>query len=830
MAMKKYFLLLSTLLIAKSAFAVTAQQTRLQNAELLGWVTGNNICGGHFGDPPIPGGDKPLPPLKSTPTTITANGGAVLNYNGISTLSDVELSQPGRIVTSHQVNLVTDQGDYKTADFKGQVTIREPGRVAVGKEVQLDLKKQWYRMKDAIYRLFVGNNLSGWGSASQVTQPPSGITVLNNISYSTCPPESRAWNLTAKQLDLNQNTGRGYATDAVLYTHGIPVFYTPYFNFPIDNRRQSGFLYPQFGFGSQSGFGLGIPYYWNIAPNMDDTITPFIHAKRGLQLSNQFRYLTKTSNGTFKISFLPNDTEFRRFQQTEPKIVPPHTAGVNDLIDANPTRSYIAWTHQTQFNPDWSAFIDYNRVSDDYYLQDIGGVATVAQNQLLQQGQLNYIGDDFSFLANLQAYQTSHPVNQPLVNNQYNMLPQLLFTSRLAPKSNALNYEWQAEIVNFTKTANPGETTTPPSGQRFNFIPAVSFPLSNIAGYITPKLGAEMTQYSLGDQPMGFSNEISRVLPIFDIDSGLYFQRNTSYFNHGYIQTLEPRIFYLYVPYHDQRDIPVFDSSPQPFSYNQLFLTNRFTGSDRIGDANQISLAVTTRFLDNETGDEKFSASAGIIKYFEERRVTICQTLENCNLESIPYAVGTTSSKSPVSPIVGQATYHFNPDWNVSANAAWDPNIAQTQNGGVNFQYMPLPNHIFNLGYNYIRQGDFFTLPSEKTPPKLTDSRFNLSQPTTSFAWPLNDQWNVLGSFSYSLNEDHPLTYFSGVEYNSCCWAIQVVVGKQFEAFDALGTPQYNTGIYVQWAFKGLAKIAANDPTSLLLTNIPGYQDSFNAI
>lgn len=825
--MKKYFLFLLVLLTAKSVLAATAEN-RLQNAELLGWVTGDNVCGGHFGDPPIPGGDKPLPPLKTTPVTITATGGAELQYNGISTLSDVELSQPGRIVTSNQANLVTDQGDYKTADFKGRVTIREPGRVTVGKEAQLDLKKQWYRMKDAIYRLFVGNNLSGWGSASQVTQPPSGITELKNITYSTCPPESRAWSLTAEQLKLNQDTGRGYATNAVLYTHGIPILYTPYLNFPIDNRRQSGFLYPQFGFGSQSGFGLGIPYYWNIAPNMDDTITPYIWAKRGLQLSNQYRYLTQTSVGVFKFSFLPNDAEFRRFQQTEPKVVKPNTPGINDLIDANPTRSFISWTHQTQFNPDWSAAIDYNRVSDDYYLQDIGGVPSVAQNQLLQQSQLNYIGDDFSFLANFQAFQTLHPVNQPFVSNQYNMLPQLLLSSRLTPKSNTLNYEWRAEIVNFTQTANPGETTTPPSGQRFNFMPAVSLPLSNIAGYITPKLGAEITQYSLGDQPVGFPKEISRALPIFDIDSGLYFQRNTSYFNHGYTQTLEPRIFYLYVPYHDQRDIPVFDSSLQPFSFNQLFLTNRFAGSDRIGDANQVSLALTTRFLDNDTGDEKFSAGVGMIKYFQERRVTLCQTL-TCTEDS-PYSVGSTSRKSPVSPAVGQATYHFNPDWNVTANAAWDPNSGQTQNGTVTFQYSPLPNHIFNLGYNYIRQGDFFTLPSEKTPPKPGNSRFNLSQPTTSFAWPLNDRWNILGSFSYSLNENHALTYFSGVEYNSCCWAIQVVVARQFSAFDMFGTPQYNTGIYVQWAFKGLAKIAANDPTALLLTNIPGYQDNFNAV
>jgi LPS-assembly protein len=826
MTMKKYFILLAGMLLYKASWAVNSGQ-KMRDAEMLGWISGNNVCGGHFGDPPIPGGDKPLPPLKTTPLTISANN-AELKYTGMSNLSgNVELTQPGRIVTSHEASLTTDQGDYKTANFKGQVTIRETGRVAVGQEAELDLKNKWYRLKDVIYRLFVGNNLSGWGSASQVTEPPSGITELKNITYSTCPPQSRAWHLTADQLDLDQDKGRGHAKGAVLYAQGIPVFYAPFLNFPIDNRRQSGFLYPQFSFGNQTGFGLGIPYYWNIASNMDDTVTPAIFAKRGFQLNNQYRYLTKTSNGIFKINFLPNDPEFRRFQKTEPLNLP-DAPGIEDLVRANPTRSFVSLTHQTQFNRDWSAGINYNRVSDDYYIQDLGSVPVIAQNQLLQQGQVNYTGDYFNFLGNLQAFQTLHPVNQPLVLNQYNMLPQLLFTSRFQPKANVLNYQWLAEMVNFTAARTPGVATTPPSGKRYNFLPSVSLPLSDAIGYVEPKLGMEMTQYSLGDQPMGFHNEITRTLPIFDIDSGLYLERETHLFSHDYTQTLEPRVFYLYVPYHNQREIPVFDSSLQPFSYNQLFLTNRFSGSDRIGDANQVSIGLSSRFLDNDTGNEKFSAGAGIIKYFRSRRVTLCQTL-GCS--DSPYAVGSILPTSPVSPVVGQASYHFNPAWSTTVNASWDTRSSQIQNSMLNFQYSPLPNHIFNLGYNYIRHGDVFTLPNDiNSPPSPTDGRFNLSQPTTSFAWPLNDQWNVLGSFGYSLNQHHPLTYFSGVEYNSCCWAVQVVMARQFTAFDAFGMPQYNTGVYVQWAFKGLAKVAANDPTSLILSNIPGYQDNFNAL
>jgi LPS-assembly protein len=824
--MRKYFLLFSGALLCKGAIALS-QQDRLEEAQLLGWTSSNNICQGYFGEPPIPGGDKPLPSIKDTPTTITADSSTLKN-TGVSTLSgNVQFSQPGRIIHSQQADLVMKEGEYQTANLKGQVTIREPEKIAVANEAELDLKQQWYRLTDVIYRLFVGNNLSGWGKASSATQPPSGITEMKNITYSTCPPQSRAWNLSAETLDLNQDTGRGKAYNAVLYAQGIPIFYSPYFNFPIDSRRQSGFLYPQFSFGGLSGFGMGFPYYFNIAPNLDDTLTPFVYAKRGFLFNNQFRYLTSSSNGIFNLSILPNDLVFRQFQQQEPLILPT-TPGINDLIDANSTRSLINWMHNTQFNSDWAGSINYTRVSDDYYPQDIGNVPMVAQNQLLQQGKITYTGDDYNFLANFQGFQTLHPVNQAFVSNQYSMLPQLLLTSRYQPKLNAFNYQWSAEAVNFTETQNPGELITPPSGQRFNLIPSISLPLTNIAGFFIPKLSAEVTQYNIGNQLSGFSNEITRALPIFDIDSGLYFQRNTNLFSHDYTQPLEPRIFYLYVPYNNQSDIPIFDSSLQPFSFNQLFLTNRFTGSDRIGDANQISFALSTRFLDSDSGDEKFSAGLGIIKYFEDRQVTLCNT-PDC-IDSL-YAVGSTSTTSTFSPIVGQMQYHFNPNWNTTLNAAWDPSIAQTQNAGVTVQYLPLPNHVFNLGYNYIRHGDFFTLPNQ-TPGSIDpdSSQFNLSQPSTSFAWPLNDRWNLIGSLSYSLNQHHVLTYFGGVEYNSCCWAIQVVMAKAFYGFDAFAVPQYNTGIYVQWAFKGLAKVAANDPTTMILTGIPGYQDPFNVL
>lgn len=779
-----------------SAMAKAPAQSPQEDAKQLGWVSADNVCGGYFVSK-----NETQVPFSDSPVTLSADN-AELAYNGISTA-------------------------------KGNVKIAQPGKTIVGEKAQIDLQNRWYHLEDAIYRFLIGKSLNAWGSASEVTAPPSNITELKDISYSTCPPQSSVWHLTAKRMELDQNEGRGQAYNAVLFIKDIPVFYTPYINFPIDDRRKTGFLYPQLIFGSDSGFGMGFPFYWNIAPNQDDTMTPYYYTKRGFRLSNQYRYLTQNSSGQVNFSVLPNDWAFRQFKQTAPDQVPANTPGLDALANATDMRNYFNWQHQTQFNQDWLGSINYTRVSDDYYPTDIGDVPMIAQNQLLQQGQLLYKGDYFNFLANMQAFQTLHPVNQTLVLNQYNMLPQLLLTNRFSPKFNQLNYEYTLEAVNFTQAQNPGQQLPSPSGQRFNAVPAISFPFMDLAGYFTPRLAYELTQYKIGDQLPGFETSITRAVPLFDIDSGLYFERNTHFFAHDYTETLEPRLFYLYVPYRNQDQIPIFDSSVQPFNFDQLFLLNRFSGSDRIGDANQLSAALTTRFLDKKTGDEKFLAAIGIIRYFQARQVTsLCQSSDLACQDAVLYAAGSISPTSPVSPIVSRLQYHFNPYWSTTIDDAWDPNVGQNQNTTWGFQYSPAVNNVFNVGYTFVRNGDYWKLPvnSFVPAPARGSSQYNLSQPVTSFAWGLNDRWNVLGSFSYSINQHHALTYFGGVEYTGCCWATQVVLARNFTSFDAFGIPQYNTGVYVQFAFRGLAKVAGNDPTALLMTNIPGYTPTFGSI
>lgn len=836
----------------------TSDQNLLKLAEDLGWRTlapsqcTHCLCGGYFSEPVIPGTSTNLQPITTAKTTFSANSGTGHLNNGVSTLSgNLIISQPGRIVTADVGQLTIKNGQYTDVNLYGNVHFRETGRLVIGQHGHMNLQNKSAELYDVIYRLFLPNathlsapsitapvninnhttGLNGWGSAAEVSQTLDKIIHMVKISYSTCPPSSRAWEIEAKQMDLDQAVGRGYAHDATLYAHGIPILYAPYFNFPINNKRQSGFLFPTYSTSSLSGVGIGFPYYWNMAPNYDDTITPRIYTKRGVELNNAFRYLTPSSNGIISLSFLPDDRAFSQFQEQALTEYAGNPA-LSSLENSNNNRYYVSWQDNTVFNNNWSGSVTYTRVSDDYYLEDFGATpAEVVSNQLLEQGIIKYSNDDWNFLANLQSYQTLHPVNQAVAINQYSSLPQLLLTSNIPVNNNRLNFELTAEVVNFTNTANPGQVS-PPQGARLNFIPGIILPIANASGYFTPQLQFEATQYDLRDQPYKFANDITRALPIFDIDTGLYFDRSLNLFGHNYTQTLEPRIYYLYVPYQNQNDIPDFDSALQPFTYDQLFRTNRFSGTDRLGDANQISFGLSTRFLDQNTGEQKLEAGIGIIRYFEDRRVSLCNTphcadniaIVNGMLTPEAFAVGTTSPTESTSPLVGQLIYNFNPAWNASANLAWDPHNHETQNGNINLQYSPQPNHIINLGYNFLRYGDPLTnIPA-------TSSQNDLSQPGISFVWPILDRWQFVGSWNYNYSHAHFQTYFYGLQYDSCCWAIRLVSAHTFDSINNQGMPQFNNTVYLQWQLKGLGTIGINDPTSLLVSSIPGYQETFGQL
>jgi len=823
------------------------QDTPEDLAHRLGWIADpcvHNLCEGYYQLSVLDHFHQLLKPIGQSPISISANQ-SFLSMSGASSLSGkVHVSEPGRLIQASHASVTRSpvSGGLSQIDFKGDVRLEQPGQLILASQAHVDWPNRTGYLRRVLYRLLLNEKTlrptltpygesvtcatcqaSAWGQAEAVIQKPSGIIELKQATYSTCSPLNTTWKLVGSQVDLDRKAGRGYAKNVTFRVKELPVLYVPYISFPLDKQRKTGFLFPTIASSQESGFNLSVPFYWNIAPNYDDTFAPRFFSERGVQFNNLFRYLTKVNAGTVTASFLPDDREFATFQRKMAVDFAGNPA-LPRLLNASRNRTSVFWEDNMQFNSHWSGNINYAYVSDDYWFRDFGNGSVLAlTNQLLQQAGVTYTNDVWTFTGQFQGYETLHPVNQSVVNNQYARLPQLTLSNTAPQCFYGLNYLFNSELVYFERQKNPGELITPPAATRLNIQPQISWPLISAMGYLTPTLQLSATSYEINHPMPGDPNRINRFLPIFDIDAGLYFDRLTHWFGTLYRQTLEPRLFYLYVPFRNQNDIPIFDTTAPVFNTDQLFRTNRFTGIDRIGDANQITVAATTRFLSTETGEEKANASIGEIFYFQNRRVTLCRGLNGFDCEDV--GIGAVPPKSATSPIVSQVKYFFNSNWNTSVSLSWDPNNNHAENTTLNFQYMPESNHIFNFGYNFIRNGD--VLEFNPAGQVTADSIRNLNQTAFSFVWALNDHWHMIGDWNYNLSRGFSQTYFGGLEYNGCCFAIRAVAGRTYTSLNQNTNPVFGNVFYLQLQLKGLGNFGTSDPSALLKANIAGYQDMF---
>jgi LPS-assembly protein len=820
--------------------------------EQLGWTPNKHyVCGGYYQDPLADLLDKPLPPLNTTTAVIDADT-SILHVDGPSYLyGNVTITQPGRFARADQAEIRRDPTTKQISDstLTGNVVLREPGQMVVGDKAHMEMQNKSIDFFHALYQMLVSRfnpnatgpadakqSLHAWGHVAELHRLSASMTHLIKATYTTCSPTTNTWQLSASRVNLNHDTGRGYAYNMWLKVYKVPVLYTPYFDFPIDDRRQTGFLFPAMSSSSESGMGIIIPYYLNLAPNYDATITPVLFSKRGAQLNTLFRYLTTDSSGFFNGGYLPGDRAFASFKN---QALNDYPAGpqLTHLENLSNNRDFFTWQDSRRYDPHWSSTVNYNYLSDDYYYQDFATPSSTAPNQFLRQGTVNYAGNNWNFTGELLGYQTLHPINLAAVNNPYNRLPELDWNGNFPNQDYGFNYQLNNQLVYFQRDRNLIESATlgpsnePPNATRINVQPGISWPYTSLGGYLTPQLQVALTHYDIGNQVSGYANSAQRNIPIFNIDSGLYFDRDMTLGSTDYQQTLEPRLFYLYVPYRNQTSLPLFDTSLIPFSYDSMFATNRFSGIDRIGDADQITFALTTRLLDANTGAEKFRFSIGEIYYFRNRVVTTCtpngtpgaaSSNTVCTSTDPNIVLGATSLTDKTSPIAAQASYQINSAWNTTGSIAWDPNVHQTVNANWNFQYQPAPNHIFNATYNFIRLGD----PTGNPNISPSSSQNDLNQVGFSFAWPLSMRWSVIGALNYNRSHQYPQTYFYGLQYDSCCWAVRLVQGQTFMALNQNYNPVFNHAVYLQWQLKGLGS-AGSDPSSLILPNIPGYIDSF---
>lgn len=809
---------------------VLTPQSRAQISACLLWVNDQSI-------PICQGGYSPIPvttlaevdgiQIKATHVSFYAHGRSQLSGH-------VEVRQNERIVNAETAYVYRDaqKNQVTKIELLGEVRYAEPDRLMYARKVTLNPLDKSGQIEDVLYRFNMNRRhltLPVWGRASLIERFSNQDYRLNQVTYSTCPPQQESWHIEANEIKLDRANDTGTAKNAVLKVGSMPVFYSPYLTFPTSNKRKSGFLMPVSGYTNVGGFDAALPYYWNIAPNYDATLTPHIYTRRGLMLGGDFRYLTDNSSGILSGHFLPQDHAFGEFLDNNRQEFP-------QLKSVSSNRWSLLLNDSTMLVPNLMMNVNYQRVSDDYYFQDFStNLAISSENQLLQEGGVTYTTNHWVLRGMLQSYQTLHPVNQVPVSDIYQRLPQLSAQGAYYELPMGVNLDVLGQFDYFRWPSNqaPFFQMTQPQGPRYHLNPILSRPYLRPWGYLTPSVELVENYYNVHyGKPMGFGvrsfdsmhdnnplteQSFNRTIPRFSLDSGLNFERLLG----EYMQTFEPRLYYLNVPYENQTSVPVYDSANMIFTTDQLFRTNRFSGYDRIGDANQLAYAVTSRFISDSNGQEKASISVGQISYFQNRRVALCYQKNGRCMDS-PLTLGYLSPTAKTSPIASHGTYRVNSVLSMVGDYVYDPHFRATNNGNLNVHYQPADNVLLTAGYSYLVNGNL--LPTAFG--GIQNSA--LHQATVAYAAPLTDRWSTLGAYSYNISKGYTMLGLLGIQYENCCWAARLLGGSTFKSLseDSL-KPQYNNNVYFQVLLKGLGTVSSSDPSSIINTYLPGLRSLF---
>ncbi|HSD61955.1 MAG TPA: LPS-assembly protein LptD [Burkholderiales bacterium] len=595
---------------------------------------------------------------------------------------------------------------------------------------------------------------AGRGSAAKFSLDGDLQYSARDASYTTCPAGNNDWFLRAEDLRIDRAQDEGVARNALLEFKGVPILYTPYADFPLAEQRKSGLLTPVFGNTSSTGTDIIVPYYWNIAYNMDATIAPRFMSKRGIMLDGEFRYLNRNYNGTLRGDWLGNDKE------------------------TDTDRWALSIKHSQNFGYGFSGAVDYQRVSDDNFLRDFGNrIALTSITTLPQEGYVSYGGGWWSATARYQTWQTLQDPAAPIVP-PYNREPQFLLT---ASRQNLHGFDagFAGEYVDFKNSLN-----TLTTGDRLVLYPSVSYPLLASGGFLVPRASLHYVRYSFANPEDRAGTD--RSIPILSLDGGLVFERDWSLGGTSFLQTLEPRVFYVYAPFREQATLPVYDTAEADFNFSQLFSENRFVGNDRVGDANQVTLALTTRLLEPASGAERIRFAVGQRFFLTRPRVFLLRDAPTGDV-----------SEPTKSDFLTALSAKLGTSWLMDAGWQYDPADARTRKSSFGVRYQPGPSQVLNLGYRYTAQ--------------------QLEQVGGSTQWPLGGGWWGLGVLDYSLQDGRALNAVAGVEYNSTCWSLRVVA-QRF----ATTTAQTNNQFFIQLELRGLGRIGTN-PLDLLRQSIPGY-------
>jgi len=672
---------------------------------------------------------------------MSRNNNDLIRFDG-----QVELIRAGQKINADEL-IIDNLAEQLKAS--GRVIFEDANSRFQTEALTLDQKTESAQFDSTSFEL-TGQHIHG--TAEEIIKIDASRSRFQDVLYTSCDPDDRDWHLKAGELNIDTDSGRGTAKNATMYFQNIPFFYLPYIMFPIDDRRMSGMLTPLISYSDTNGGSLAVPIYWNIAPHTDATITPAWYSKRGWQWNSENRYLSRNHEGQIDLSYLEDD-----------------------LSDS--TRWFNKWQHRANLGLDIKADFLLQEVSDDLYFNDFEPLTSGRDDidYLERHVTIGHTSDSWQTNLLWQDYQT---VDQsiPIPDRPYQRLPRLTLNSLFLPLDNGLHFELRNEWVEFDRESSV-------TGSRLNIVPSIAWSKSNSWYFFKPKLQYTLTEYRLDNNDPN-DNSISRSLPTLSLDTGLIFERVFSA-KRGLIQTLEPRLFYLNTPFEDQSSIPDFDTARLSESYNNFFKTNRFSGFDRIGDANQVTLGIGSRIISTTSGAELFDIALGQIYYQEDRRVSLDNIIQ----------------ASPKSSLIAQMTITPSPNWKISSKLVHQPQTETLSEKNLSINYH---KHDFaaNIGY-------FFTDQV-------------LEQSLLSAAYPLNDRWTIVGKYHQSLLFDKPVEYLFGLNYESCCWGFKILASQTSDK----NFIETDRAIYFEMTFKGLSQIG-QDIDARLTSSIPGYRTRF---
>jgi LPS-assembly protein len=647
---------------------------------------------------------------------------------------------------------------------------------------------------------------AGRGSASRITLLTPQKLELDDVAYTTCAPGTADWQLRARRITLDLKSLRGLGRDTRVVFKGVTIFYLPVLSFPISNARQTGFLFPTLGSSSQGGAMVAAPWYWNIAANQDLTLTPKVYTRRGLDLGAEYRLLERAGQGSFAFNYLPSDRV------------------------AHDDRSWERLLVDARLPGGWQGHVHAENVSDLHYLEDFSeGPLTTSTVFLPRQLALGFRSDRLRLGAEVLQFQTLD--NQlPLTFRPYAALPRLS-GSGLFPAASGIVASYEAELVNFWRPLAVATASEPlpdnTKGWRGNVQPAISYDYTRPGYYLRPRAALDLTSYRLRDNGSA-PDTFNRSLPILSFDSGMQFERSDA----QRVITLEPRLYYVYIPYRDQSQLPTFDTDLPDPNIVSLFRANRYAGLDRIGESNNLTLGLTTRMLAASTGQQYLSATIGQTLHFS----ATCPTrngLPQCVL--LPGETADTGRRSDLILNVDLTAYR---NWSLRYDLAWNPGTSRTEKALLALQYRPAGDQVLNLGYRYTRGSSTATSASSGW----------VDQAEASIAWPIARRWDLYARSVYALGNSatyqvnrldqngqpvidpatglpaldtrvvRSLENFLGFQYRGSCWGLRVVAR---DAVSRTGGKR-DQGWFLQLELNGLSSVGSG-ADSFLQGSIRGY-------